>query len=288
LRHQAKQILKHQCRRDYNFTLGRRQSFWDLALYIKDEDGTADLVRTGFEVRLYRHLKWRIRKPENYRKKLTPNGLFWQTIQTVRRANQRQQRTHRVDVNVMDVLLTAHNVTRLLARPEQWWIQRFPATASGINRYVYDQAAPIFKDLLGQRSADRHPSLHAFWGDSNFDHNRITTRFFSESGPFSFNWSARIADDSWSPAHWNGGMHYYFWVGAIVYEVGDALSASLGGGAVSTRLTYLYELYQKLLTGGQTRANFQLKAGFLAGAEWWKKKKAALGEIRAVAPGRVK
>lgn len=288
LERRPKAILRILCKRNFNLTMKRRHGFVALARYIKDEDGTKNLVRTGFETQLYRHLKHRIVTPSKFKKKLSPNKLFWRTLQAMRIKTRGRSTRKRVDINAIDALITAHNVTRLLARPEQWWIDRFPAMASGKNRYIYDAAAPIFKDLLGQKSANKLPTLYDHWGDKNFDHNRITTRFFNAQAPFTFNWSSRLADDGWSAAHWNGGMHYYFWVGAIVFEVGDDLSLSLGGGAAATRATYLYELYQKLLTGNRTRANFQLREGFLAGAKWWKTKKAAFAAVKAVAPQRIK
>lgn len=267
---------KHNCKFKYYYTFKLKHSYSDLFSYVKDEDGAVDPIRTGYEVDFYSYLKNRL-KSKKPKKKLTPIRTFRTVSRLVRTKKKDKTRKRPVSVNAFEVLLTAHNVTRILARPEQW-SEILPRMSNGRNRYIYDSASGIIKDLVGQRSVDRLPNFKKLMGIRQFQYDRVYQTFFGKSGPYSYHDAANTAV-GWPPAHWNGGIHYYFWVGAMAEEVGYSAGRGIGGRA-SVAFANIYETLQKVLTDNTGRAKVQL-AGYNRGAKWWRKTRALFHEVRA-------
>lgn len=267
---------EHNCEYKYYYTFKLKHSYKDLFFYVKDEDGYVDPIRTGYETDFYSYLKKRL-KSGGSKKKLSPVKTFRAVTRLIRKKRKKKTRKRPVSVNAFEVLLTAHNVTRMLARPEQWSAS-LPAMANGRNRYIYDPASVIIKDLIGQRSVDDLKDFKSLMKISRFQHTRVYEAFFGKKGPYVFYKSARSAKGA-SPAHWNGGIHYYFWVGAMAEEVGYSAGRGVGGWA-AVSFANIYETLQKKLANDSSRADVQLR-GFERGAKWWRKTRALLNDVRA-------
>jgi len=240
-------------------------SYWDLAWYMVDEDGTVPLIRSGYEVALYRRLKHRLMNREVMRR-LRREEVFTETLHAMAEVLRGPNGTEQVSVSVPAALLTAHNVTRLLARPEQW-LHDFPRTPSGQFRPADDVAWPILLDLTGPRSVDAHPSVYQYaeWRTEYPLARDLTEQFYGGPGVFQFFDEANRADDGFLPSHWNGGVHYYFWIGALGHWLAESVLTSLYGSR-GVEAARAYEYLQKGLAGESERASVQIGLGFDQGA----------------------
>lgn len=271
------------CRHNFRYSRAANYPYVDLAYYIKDEDGVVPVIRTGYENALYMALKQRLLYKDSY-DPLPVNNLFMLTLIVTLESMRGQDQSRASIINVLDVLLTAHNVSRLLARPEQW-AMNYPKTPAGQNRSRMDRARPIFEDLIGIRSIDQYPSFHQHTTKRrNFAHTDVTKEFFGDNGVFAFDSATRIANDGFAADHWNGGVHYYFWVGALVTWIGNDLSHGFGGATLGKLGAYSYEWWQKKLGGNGLRGELQLKHGFLPGTNSMKAFIGVLDELERLDP----
>ncbi|MBW8639363.1 hypothetical protein K1W69_19370 [Hoeflea sp. WL0058] len=250
-----------------NFRLSRTITFpyVDLALYLKDEDGNVPVLRTGYEVELYKRIKRSLVNRETANP-ISPVGLFYTTINAMLKKDRGRDQEKRVTVNLFEAQLTALNVTRLLARPEQW-AGEYPRTYAGQDRRKADLAKPMLEDILGIQSVDRYPSFARYIGIRSFDVTAIDDPFFGPDGVFVFHEAARAANDGFGPEHWNGGIHYYYWTGALGHWLGNH-STLQGGGLAGVVGASIYEYLQKLLGGNPERSIVQLGNGFQPGAKF--------------------
>jgi hypothetical protein len=297
VKRQAKGILSYLCKHDLVLSLKFNRPPLRLAGYIKDEDGTVPAIRTEFETTVFREIKRRLMAPRSGEKKLRPQSLFWLTVRKMDTIERSRSSKRRYPVIALEALLTAHNVTRLLARPEQW-IGTYPYNAYGGDRTIVDSAFPVLEDLIGRNSVDGQPTFYARYKMRQRDPYPVFERFFNKSGPFYFHAPSRRAVDAETsepdgfnyPSHFNAGIHYYFWVGAIVKNVASNMAGgSSRFGSVAQWATYLYELTQKkYATRNEQRGRIQLDNGFTKGADWWGRLSASLEELKEHAPARVR
>ena len=108
--------------------------------------------------------------------------------------------------------------------------------------------------------------------------------FFGERSVFAFDEYARLANDAFPSEHWNGGIHYYFWVGALVEWIGNEATGGGGGGALGQLGAYHYEYWQKRLGGVALRGQVQLKQGFQSGAATLRQFIAIIDELEGLDP----
>lgn len=223
-----KRLFDHACDRNFAYTWLSPYPYVDLGFYLMDEDGTTPLIRTGYETALYRRLKHRLVNREVF-DRLTPLQLFFESIEAILDVRDLGMSPGgHMYINIVDVFLTAHNVTRIVARPEQW-ISDYPKTPIGQYRPSEDYAASIFTDLLGPDSADGYPSLYTYFRWGAVLPRQITEVFYGRPGVFQFFAEANRVDDNYLPSHWNGGIHYYFWIGATGRWLGDSMTAGYYG-----------------------------------------------------------
>jgi len=252
-----------------------------LAAFIKDEDGAVSIIRSGYEVELYRILKDRYLNPEIFRP-LPISNLFTEAIYAILNKDQGDDRNRHVTINILDILLTAHNVTRLLARPEQW-SQTYPKTYAGQNRNLIDTARPIFQDLMGVRSVDQYPTFLQYNSKRMyFDHQAVYLAFFGPRSVYEFFPVAQKTNDEFPPPHWNAGIHYYFWVGALAQWLGSETTGTYIGGFTATSGAYLYEMMQKYLSSQGLRGSTQLNYGFSPGANTMKRMMVVIDELEKI------
>lgn len=275
----ARAVYEHACH--WNYTFSRKLTYprVKLALYLKDEDGNVPVIRTGYETELYRRLKNRLVNQEVF--KQLPVGLLYNeavlAMLTKIRGNDRSKTE---TVNIFDALLTTLNVTRLLARPEQWAPPVYPKTYAGQDRRRDDSALPIFQDLMGVRSVDEYPTFLDYIQVKNnaargrthrarrFDHQTVFHRFFGRHGVLQWHRQANRAhhlEPRQSREHWNAGIHYYYWTGAAIQWLGDDALGG-GGGESGVAGAKVYEWLQKTLLGDRERGEIQLNQGLIRGA----------------------
>ena len=159
----ARDLFDFACSNNLTYQLdysSRSWSYWDLFWYMIDEDGTVPLIRSGYEVALYRRLKTRLLNRE-VMQRLPREEVFTEALHAMTEVLRSPNGTDPVSVSVPAALLTAHNVTRLLARPEQW-LHDFPRTPAGQVRPNDDMAWPILLDLTGRQSVDADPTVYQY------------------------------------------------------------------------------------------------------------------------------
>lgn len=286
----ARELFDLACSNDLTYQLdfgSRSWSYWDLSFYMKDEDGTVPLIRSGYEVALYRRLKTRLMSREVDRR-LRMEALFAEALYAMADVMRGPNGTDRISVSVPAALLTAHNATRLLARPEQW-LHDFPRTPSGQFRPADDLAWPILLDLTGQQSVDAQPSVyhHARWLTELPLPRDLTEMFYGRPGVFQFFGEASRADDGYLPSHWNGGIHYYYWIGALGHWLSESVLSGLYG-FYGVEAAKAYEYLQKGLGGEGERASVQIGLGFDQGATRAYDMFNALIEIRSAYPPMIR
>lgn len=120
----------------------------DIYALAMEEGGGRYPRRSGFEVEMYKRIKdfARHRGPND---QLDHNTLFRMGLETCRDADG--------NVNVLDVLLTVHNVVKLLARAKNW--------SGGWETMQDDPVFPILKDLGGLSSVDDRPTMAELMGN---------------------------------------------------------------------------------------------------------------------------
>lgn len=281
----ARTFFSIGCRNRFLYTLESRYPHKDLAYFLKDEDGVTPLIRTGYETELYRHLKHRLLNKEAFPERLPMPDLFMEAIFAISSQVRGGDDSQILEVNIVDVFLTAHNVARLLARPEQWW-GAFPSTPAGQNRLKDDAAHAIYLDILGDRSVDFYPSLKQYFRWRNFDPLKLTEVFFGGPGVFQYFAEVNGARDTFPPSHINAGIHYYFWIGALGRWLGDSITYGTYG-AVGTEAAGIYEYLQKGLAQ-YDRASLQIGIGFDGGSYQSRKLFEALHEIKEKYPAMIR
>lgn len=278
----AKKMFKFACKLNFRFSRRSNYPYTSLGFYVKDEDGKTQLIRTGYEVDLYKSLKKRLMNIE-VRKALKPSQVFPVTIRAMLEKQRGKDIRRRATINIVDVLLTAHNVTRLLARPEQW-DATFPKTDAGQNRFQNDRARAIFQDLYGVKSVDKYPTFAQYMGMRKFDYKQVYGKFFGPGGVYKYYKDASQVNDDWEPAHWNAGIHYYYWIGGMVQWLGNHISAGLGGGRAGAEPIFLYEYWLKTSMGNNRRAMVQLNNGYWEGVKTIKNFQSVLNELQRLDP----
>ncbi|MEZ5726566.1 MAG: hypothetical protein R3E48_00305 [Burkholderiaceae bacterium] len=280
----ARWLFDLACAENLRFERKARHPFIGLTRYIKDEDGTVALVRTGSEVTLFRTLKRRLVDAKQSAP-IEIGELFRLSLAATLEDLRGVRSTKPTVINILDVTLTAHNVARLLARPEQW-SRDYPKMANGQDRRQNDSAHAILEDLIGLRSVDASPTLFDRLqgvrripgadpraGSKSralrpkFEESRVIHAFFGNPGVFAFDQHANSANsvNDGYPAHWNGGIHYYYWLGSLIQWIGSEATGGWGGGYVASTGAYYYERAQKSLLGGGLRGKTQLQRGLNRG-----------------------
>lgn len=257
-----------------------------LAQYTFLEDGATTLIRTGYEVALFSRLKKRL---YDRAQPLLPEQVFLETIDAMIDVKRVRQPTGPVHLNIFNILMTAHNVTRLLARPEQWSGERSDPlgrmeqfTNAGQNRVTDDKAFPIMLDLRGIRSVDRLPTT-LYLADSKakrFDQSYIYKAFYGQNGVFRFYADAVLQPRAvkernrkgWTAAHWNGGIHYYAFIGALAW-----LSSTVHATQAASEL----EGFIKWSMGDPVRSEVQRNYGFSGGVSFITRFYAGFNELSA-------
>jgi len=274
----AKKLIERMCRMNIAFSWTVTDPYADIAGYVTDADGQYErLLRSGYEVALYKRIKNRAFNPKKFSAKLAQSQVFWEAVAAIVEVERRKKPKGRIVVRLWDAFLTAHNVVRLLARPEQW-AGGWPMTEKGHDRLKRDTAVPMLRDLRGISSVDENPPF--FWhfgpkafrkhGDKLFDPAVIYRQMFRSGGPFGFYTAARgaeAANDTFGSEHWNGGIHYYFWVGVIVNFTGTSAATAPVGRWGNIGAT-MYERIQKTLGGEWKRGAVQTTHGHDKGGAW--------------------
>jgi len=183
---------------------GQPATFQKLAKYFKMEDGVVKPIRTGKENNLYDRIKIFAAKSRPGQK-LTIGHILWMGLNACRDPNAK--------ANLPLVFLTIHNVMRVLARPLQWTGPKFPGD---YGHRKSDPMFPVFMDLLG-RGLSAQRSLPEIMNRRGFNLK------FGRKGVAGRNWSKDLFNNKIGifqtlsgarNTEWNGGCHYYFWVGA--------------------------------------------------------------------------
>jgi hypothetical protein len=285
----ARDLFDFACANGLTYQLdyaARPWSYWDLVWYMIDEDGTVPLIRSGYEVALYRRLKTRLMNRE-VMPRLRREEVFTEALHAMAEVLRSPSGADQVSVSVPAALMTSHNVTRLLARPEQW-LHDFPRTPAGQVRSDDDLAWPILLDLTGRQSVDDYPTVYQYgrWLTELPSARDLTELFYGRPGVFQFFGEANRADDGSLPSHWNGGIHYYFWIGALGHWLAESTLWVYGfyGEEAAKASEYL----KKGLEGQQERAAVQIGLGFDQGSAMAYDLFNALIEIQSAYPPMVR
>lgn len=177
-----------------------------LGQYLKFEDGVIKPIRSGREVALYQKIKEFIahRQPNQ---RLGMDTLLIMGLDACSGSGG--------STNLQMALLTIHNVVRILARPQQWAGVALP---KDYGHPASDPAYPILQDVLG-RSSTGGPALPDIMGVKRYPKGHaqaggvpaiwcMAGLFDPRTGPFQPQPGANGAE-------WNGGCHYYYWIGAL-------------------------------------------------------------------------
>lgn len=249
--------------------LGPKATFNSLAQYIKLEDGVKEPLRTGREVELYNRIKGfcAARKDGDT---LGMDRLLQLGLESAEPANS--------TVILQEVVLTLHNVVRLLARPQQW---AGPGHVDDFGHPESDPAFPILEDLRGRKATKDRTMADMFDikrkpdGALRDDQWPYYTLFHLTTGVFQPQPGA-------IDALWNGGCHYYFWVGALARTVLGP--AAVVGGLVA-------ELKAKEATGSAEQGVVQVThftAGSMFGSDAFAKRDGLLSGFDGRWTGKVK
>lgn len=244
-----------------------------VAQYVNLEDGMTSLpaLRTGAEVVLYKKIKaWIMARPSG--QTLGHDKLIAMAVASV--AEHTGARP-----NLQAALLTLHNVVRILARPQQWSGERADGTRPGTNQVGHpdtDPARPILLDLLGRASVDAGPTLAEFMSIPRRREADPAKPLLIVGEVLKPNWSMELFNPGGGPlqpqpnvpsAEWNGGAHYYFWIGALA-------QTTLGTAAVMKGVTG--EGSAKTQTGNKDQGVYELThfvCGAMFGSEAFKQRK---------------
>lgn len=235
-----------------------------VANYIKLEEGSQAPLRTTHEVEFYNRLK----KYAEIRKEgmvLNMGDLLYVGLDSIPRNRDKT-------VNLFLAVLTIHNVTRIIARPEQWMEELI-----GNPRYpgVYghpetDSVMPVLKDLLGMKPTFGKTMPELFMEPFKLkwmpDRSRVydgnwTVLLYGPGGLFQIQPGTEIAGTEWDRKHWNGGCHYYYWVGFL---------GRMSVGSIGVWYGSLGEQDAKNLTATESRGKIQISY-FKGGAQFAEK-----------------
>ncbi|MFA6923185.1 MAG: hypothetical protein WC223_02930 [Bacteroidales bacterium] len=214
-------------------TIYRYYKFGD---YLGKEDGYCEPYRTGNEVKLYNNIKnWIVnRKPGE---SLSMEEMLKMGLKSCVEQNNK--------VNVQEALLTIHNVVRLLARPTQWSND----VEGDFGHPKTDPVYPILQDIRGVESTEGKSIAELMFNKNGrysssmrAEHvNDWTNDLFAkgEGGIFEMREGTEYAAKSMgannpkacagAEAKWNGGCHYYYWMGALARTTMNQLSVIYGG-----------------------------------------------------------
>lgn len=293
----AKKLLERMCKLNIIFSWSVTDPYTDIADYVTDADGQYKLVRSGYEVALYKRIKYRLFNPDKFSAKLSQSSVFWEAVIAIVDTERTRKPEGKIVVRLWDAFLTAHNVVRILARPEQWSGANWPITETGQNRKKQDRAIRMLLDLKGEISVDDNPPFYQQFGseafrkhgDKAYDPALIYRQMFRSGGPFGFYTAAEGAEkvgDSYGKEHWNGGIHYYFWVGVIVNFTGTSALAN-NIGRIANIGASMYERVQKSLGGEGLRGAVQTNHGHDAGGKWASAFFAQLAHVELLDPSYV-
>ncbi|KAF0246442.1 MAG: hypothetical protein FD180_706 [Planctomycetota bacterium] len=238
--------------------MGPKATWQNMARYIKLEDGVEEPLRTGREVALYD----RIKEFTTTRKEGETLGMDKLLVLALESAEIVEE-----TVNFQAVTLTLHNVVRLIARPLQW---AGPQDEGNFGHPASDPASPVLDDLRGLAATKGRTFADICAIKKKTDGEVIdlqwplTVLFDLKTGIFQPQPGAR-------ETLWNGGCHYYYWVGALGH-------ATLGSVAVMGGLTK--ELSAKKAMGDGEQGIVQVScfvAGSMFGAEAYSKRDGLLG-----------
>ncbi len=220
-----------------------------LGQYIRKEDGHVQPIRTGREQALYDAIKAFARDQP------TRTLDFGHILQMALDASAGSDGR----ANISIAMLTAHNVVRAMARPNQWW---YPDL---INNPDYDRSTDPMKDIFADLQSVEPGSLPSIMiargAPVQVKHGKIQPAwtevlFAREGGVFA---TAPGAKD----AVWNGGSHYYFWIGALANHMGYTESVV---GALWEMLLKVYE--EQGMQGLVQLQHYGCGAAF-ADRVWW-------------------
>jgi len=123
---------------------------------LKDEEGTLHMTppRSGFEVPLYLRIKAHL--VQNPGAKISLEDMFRMGLESCGSGGG--------EVNLGDVLLSIHNVVRILARPENWTESDADKPGWRKIRDMKDPAWDIIQDVCGVRSAGEGKTLAEILG----------------------------------------------------------------------------------------------------------------------------
>ena len=192
-----------------------RNSYWLGTKGLHYEDGKDKPIRTGYEVALYNKIKDFIATHPN--EKIDTSAILKMGLESA---------SDNKKVNLQVALLTVHNVVRFLARPGQWAADS-PTGKSSVHDYGHpstDPLYPVFRELRGYEST-QGTSLVKTMG---IKLRTKETQIDVAGVPVNSQWTQELFDPVkgvFSPlpgasnSLWNGGAHYYFWVGAVADTV---------------------------------------------------------------------
>jgi hypothetical protein len=204
-----------------------------VAFHLKMEDGARKPLRSGQEVALYNRLKGFARS-QGKNSILRMGSVLTMALDVTPRSSDKT-------VNLFLALLTTHNVIRILARPEQWQgeLIGLPKEEGHYGHPKTDSAYPILIDLLGIKSSDFNATMpatvkHRFGIRRRPDGSRVSDGnwsvcLFSPKGIFQSQPGIELAGSPGVSSHWNGGCHYYFWVGAMARPSLSPIGVWFGG-----------------------------------------------------------
>ncbi len=227
--------------REVTADLTRYSDTLAMARFLYFEDGVYPPIRTGHEFALYQRIKTFAvdRRPGQ---RLSVSDLFRMGLDTEAHAAPGP-------VSIESVFLTVHNVLKLLARPQQWvppepgrpvsmsvdyWTGS--TTPGELDHYGHgpdDPAYDVMMDILGTARDGR--SLPEIMGIRRRPNGTpIDTLWsmtlFGEHGIFELLAGSQNAPTDFLRTSWNGGCHYYYWVGALARLYGGSTGVWFGGG----------------------------------------------------------
>ncbi len=212
----------------------------DLGKYVYMEDGASETIRTGYETKLYQQIK--THAATSPQEMITPETMFNYALYA--------SRDEAGNANAQTAMLTALNVTRLLARPQQW--------SDRLQKGGYaptDAALPLLNDLVGSQSVDEQPPFP----DLLVGQDRMKFLRKPNGEPVVPEWSFGLFSNKQNQVFstmpgvegetdsglfqvFNGGSHYYFWTGAV---------AEMAAGRDAATAAVRYEQFTKWLGKGE-------------------------------------
>jgi len=183
-----------------------------LMRHLKFEDGAVKPVRSGKEVEFYSRLKARL-AGRKAGERLGMDDILRLGLDSCAKPDG--------TANVQEALLTIHNVVRLLARPQQW---NGPGMKGDYGHPQSDPARPILQDLSDLAPVGEQ-TLPEMLGIRRKGESDLTAPLRTERALFDLKQGLFQAQSCAKNSEWNGGSHYYNWIGALA-------RSTLGAGVV--------------------------------------------------------